>query len=214
MDHFSLLQPIFSYTAHLTSGRAGGIDVSWADVERDLEGLFHRAEAGVAAIGRTKGEQSLFAIRCWVAEALAGLPGGDALASRFLPSSGNAGSEFFERLNVLLRDIPDSPDAEPETLAAIRVYLFCLELGFRGYYARHNHGGQLEGYRDRCRDILRVAGPPTARAMRRPQTAESRTAGRGIAAKAAAWAAPVAATAALYLLYQILLTDLYSGVVG
>lgn len=200
MDYCAAFRPIFVYVTHLARNQrdATRLPFPFASVRADLQKIILTVFQNPGS-SSANFDEAWFAVRCWLGERLAALPHGAELCDRLVDVPEHGGSEFFQRLNRLLDG--GSPDL-------IRVYAACIELGFRGYYAKPGREADLAGYRNACRERL---------AAEQNAPAPSQTPGRGSRlgiARAAAWLAPVAVTIALYWLYRMALHDLYAVVVG
>lgn len=200
MDYCGVFRPIFVYITHLIRNQTDGarLPFPFASVREDLQGL-------ILAVFQTPGssgpefDDAWFAVRCWLCEKLAPLHNGTELCGRLVDIPENGGSEFFLRLNRHL---------EHDSRSLVMLYATCLELGFRGYYARPGRETELEGYRAACRALLLRArnAPPADTPLRAKSENRCLT--------AALWLFPVAATILLYWLYRSALSDLYTSVVG
>lgn len=204
MDYTELFRPIFVHVGHLVLNLSepARLHVSPAAIVGELQAMLQDVFRNPAA-DRSDFPRAWFPLRAWLDERLRGLPGGDCLCGQLVQAEAGAESEFFRRLNLLLA----APDAEE----LVRVYATCLELGFRGYYARPGFERELAGYRARCREYLTRA--ESRECDKTVSPARGQTPVR-YAARFATRAAPVAATVLLYCLYRFLLSDLYAAVVG
>ena len=200
MDYCAAFRPIFVYVTHLARNLPDGkqLPFPFPAVREDLQKIILAAFQNPDSAS-PQFDQAWFAVRCWLGEKLATLPHGTKLRDRLVDVPENAGSEFFLRLSRLLEG--DSPDL-------LKIYAACLELGFKGYYARPGHEADLAGYLAACRQRLDAEREAPALAKKAPPAPL-----RGIL-RILAWAAPVGLTILLYYLYRMLLSDLYATVMG
>lgn len=211
MDYVEFFRPVFSYALHLvqTNPNRNRWLMEPDAVRNDLAGLLAAARANGAGCDAVNFEQAWYAVCSWLGEMLVDVPNGRRITEELLPPLDPDGTEFYRRLNCLLTPGGDGI-VRPEIVDIIKVYGMCLELDYRGYYARPGFEHQRQAYRRRCRQTVEaMPGPqdlPLTRRMRRPFAK--------IAAKAAMWLLPVAATLVLYGIYRMLLSDLYVSVVG
>jgi len=153
------LQEIFTVIVRVRSNRSEARD---AEVFRArVRGMLKTAEREAVSRGYTPDDARLasFAVVAFLDESLLG--SGDPVFGDWkrmplqqeLFKTGNAGEEFFNYLELLLkrRDAPQLGDL-------LEVYHLCLLLGFRGRY-----GGidSLYGVRERVAERLRVIRGPT-----------------------------------------------------
>ncbi|MDR1744667.1 MAG: DotU family type IV/VI secretion system protein [Planctomycetota bacterium] len=199
MDYCAAFRPIFVYVTHLARNLPDGTQLPFPfpavreDLQKIILAAFQNPDSSTPQF-----DQAWFAVRCWLGERLETLPHGSELRDRLVDVPENAGSEFFLRLNRLL------DGGSPELL---KMYAACLELGFKGYYARPGHEADLAGYLAACRQRLGADREAPASVKKAPPTPF-----RAVL-RILAWAAPVAATLLLYYLYRMALSDLYATVV-
>ncbi len=199
MDYCQIVRPLFAYVSHLARNQTerAGPAFPHASVRDDLQSILLAVFRDPRAAGPDF-ENAWFAVRCWLAESLAALPHGDDLCERLLDVPQNGESEFFTRLSRLI-DQSGNEDV-------VRVYAVCLDLGFRGYYAKPGCEGDLAGYQSACRSYLNRAD------TRDDEPVAAPAARSGLVH--AAFLVPVCVTLLLYYVYRFLLSDLYVAVVG
>lgn len=145
----------------------------------------------------------------WLDEVLGGIPHWDCIAKELLPETDQKGTEFYRRLGELLTPNDDGV-ISAGALEAVRVYSFCLEHEYRGYYRRPGYEHQRQAYRRRCRQALEAVLSPDDLA---PAPEPGKKTRRQLT-KVAVWVLPVVVTILLYGMYRTLLKDLYHSVVG
>lgn len=212
MNYSTLFRPLLSYIAHVAARDDQCRERPAFDataVLRDMNGL----AADIRLRGRElpRIDEAWFPVTAWVFERLQSCPEISLALRESRPAAESAGREFFERLNVLLSPNPDGRNA-PERIALIELYNLCLQLGYRGYYARPGFENSLAEYRRRCREEMEATShqdrSSPAGASAKPSWV------RGAPAPASLWALPVIATVLLYAVYRVLLSSLYSSVTG
>lgn len=204
-------RPLFVYALHLT--QANPNQNRWlADeqaVKNDLSSLLATARSANPERHNPYLETVWYAVNSWLHEMLDVLPNGFLVAQALLPATDPGGAEFYRRLGNLLTP-DDNGVIPPEAVEAIRIYSFCLEHEYRGYYARPGCEHQRQAYRRRCRQTLEAVLSPSDL----PPDPEPKPTARSQFRKVALWAAPVAGTILLYGIYRVALKDLYFSVVG
>lgn len=211
MDYIETFRPVFVYALHLV--HANPNQNRWLTdenaVKNDLASLLAATRASDTLTHDQNLETARYALHAWLREILQNIPNGNAIAQDLLPETDPVGSEFYHRLGKLLTPNSDGI-IEQHNLDAIRIYNFCLEHEYRGYYARPGCEHQRQAYRRRCRQALEIALSPADLAPDPPPP--PRTIKKF--ARAAMWILPIAATLLLYGLYRTVLKDLYLNVVG
>lgn len=160
-------------------------ETDYATVRADVALLIERLEqrARDEGIPREQFDMARFAVFAWVDEAVlcSDWPGArewlHATLQREHYGTVNAGEEFFERLDAVLRQCggqaqEESPlaefarESEHEMVQhcaseeVLEVYTLCLSLGFTGMYFNEGDGGRLEELRRDC--LARIVGRQTA----------------------------------------------------
>lgn len=218
----AVFRPLFAYGAHVTLAASAWGDQSpdLGSVREDLALLVENALASRRVQDEKNFDNAWFAVCAWLDEKLAGILSADGgghfeLMQRRFFNTLNAGEEFFQRLAALLDGEEGEPDARAAREEIVKVYGSCLELGFKGRYFRPDDRPDLEAFRRRCLDAVlgNVSQKSEANRMFQPFV-EGETKEAARPGMLFFWIAPVVITALLYLLYRILLADLYSFMGG
>lgn len=220
--YYELFRPLFAYGAHLTLAAT-----AWGDerpdllmVQTDLNLMIDTIVAARRPADTVDFDNAWFAMCAWLDEKLSGILGsgheeGYELLQRRYFNTLNAGEEFFTRLDDILE--PAEPDETDPTARSeiLKVYGAALELGFRGKFFRVEDQPPLEAYRRRTLEATMAANHADSGVNRMfvsyDEPERKTTVKPGMAFF---WAAPVAVTALLYVIYRLLLSDLYSFMTG
>lgn len=215
MDYIESFRPVFVYTLHLSQANPNR-NRRLADpvaINNDLAALIAPIQPDAAQAGDVNYRQAWFAVASWLEERLREIPGGRGVAEELLPAADPNGSEFYRRLNYLLTPVADER-LRPEIVDIIKVYNLCLELDYRGYYARPGYEHLRQGYRRRCRQAIEAVVPNPPETAARPARFFSARFLPALSGKAALWLVPPAATVLLYGLYRTVLRSLFDSVIG
>ncbi len=220
MDYRAAFRPIFSLAAHaaqaVADGRAAAVDPD--SLRADLERLLARARRGRADHGGERFDQAWFPLCAWLNETMGRFPGETNFRNREghlrrHVQAGDAGGEFFERLNLHLYAAESGENASGE-LAVIDVYRSALELGFLGRYHRPEDRPRREVYLKRCREALAAGSGRSGGLSEEDCPVVLIVPERRGAGSRSFWMLPVLVTIGLFLFYRLLLSDLYAMVVG
>ncbi len=214
MDYCDIFRPLFSYAVHLKLAleRRPGC-VTSNRIKQDLAEIIRRIRT--TGDGDPHFEYAWFAVICWLKELLGTSPETQAIAGS-LPLAENYGSSFYQRLNRLLLAARN----RPRERELVRVYWQCLELGFRGYYARHEREEERAKYLACCVEVLGERGAneeaDAGRAGEDAALPAIPAAGRmnfaAVFLRAAGWMLPILIPVALYLIFADSLGQIYQGI--
>lgn len=209
MPYIDIFRPLLSFGAHAAnSATALGPDESKAAFVQ-LERLVGDALRQKTPANAGYFDDAWFAVAAWLDEKLLDIrnaAGAERLQRRYF-NTVNAGEEFFDRLDNLLRDQAAKP--EPDRADAVDVYGVCLDLGFLGRHYRPEDAPRLAEYRQRCTEICAAGRSGSAGGELFVPAGVAGKDAKTPGSMAAFWVIPVVVTVGLFILYRLILHSLY-----